>query len=159
MIDEEDTEEVVLTRWGKIKQWVEIVVATKKAAMLLWGVIFSVGGTATVGLITDTNPLRDAAIEVGLVEADPIDTTTGILREELMLQLATMQQEIIDLKAHQHNYPNPVWPKHSHPKPAWPQHNHPDPKWPAHSHPAQKPLSHAHPEINAMIPDKHKRLH
>lgn len=93
----EDTEEVVLSRWDKIKQWIEIA----KAGKFLWILFFGVTGTAIVGQVTDTNPLQDAAIAVGLIDAAPIDTTKGMLREELMIQLATMQQEINELKSHE----------------------------------------------------------
>jgi hypothetical protein len=96
---EEDAEEIVLSRWDKTKQWIEIAVATKKIAMILWTLIFGVTGTAVVGQVTGTKPFKDAAISLGIVEAQPIDTTTGMLQEELMIQLATIQQEINELKA------------------------------------------------------------
>lgn len=168
----EDTEEVVLTRWDKIKQWIEIAVATKKVAMFVWSLVFGVGGTAIYGEVTDTKPFKRAAIEVGLIEAAPIDTTKGMLQDEFINQLATLQQEITDLKAHQHNYPDPPAPlmkDHSHPLK---KHGHPvSAAVPAHDHPeyiTQKDapvVDDAHltrlikKEVEALLPPNHRKLH
>jgi hypothetical protein len=70
---EEDTEEVILSRAGKIKQWFEIAMATKKVAMLIWGLVVATGGSLVVGQVTDTTPIRDAAVAVGLVDEAPRD--------------------------------------------------------------------------------------
>jgi hypothetical protein len=70
---DEDTEEVVLSRWGKIKQWIEIIVATKKVAMVVWSLIFATGGAVVVGQATDTQPIRDAAVSMGLLDERPTD--------------------------------------------------------------------------------------
>jgi hypothetical protein len=70
---EEDAEEVVLSRWGKIKQWIEIAMATKKVAMLIWSLVIATGGSVVVGQVTDTRPLRDAAVAVGFLEEIPKD--------------------------------------------------------------------------------------
>lgn len=63
----DDAEEQVLTRWDKIKKWFEIVMATKKLAMFIWSLVFGLGGAVVVGEVTDTRPLRDAAVEIGLL--------------------------------------------------------------------------------------------
>ncbi len=106
---EEDTETVVLSRWDKIKQWIEIIMATKKVAMLIWGLVFSVGGTMAVGKITNTNPLRDAAIEVGLVDEvltdeltikeDSIDNHLHKEIIKLISEIKDIQKEITVLEA------------------------------------------------------------
>jgi hypothetical protein len=70
---EQDAEEVVLSRWGKIKQWIEIAMATRKVAMLIWSLVIATGGSVVVGQVTDTKPLRDAAVAVGLLEEVPRD--------------------------------------------------------------------------------------
>jgi len=75
---EEDAETVVLSRWDKIKKWIEIAMATKKLATLVWALVFGVGGTMAVGKITDTTPLRDAAIELGIVET----STSTVVSDE-----------------------------------------------------------------------------
>jgi hypothetical protein len=177
----EDTEEVLLTRWEKIKQWFEIAMATKKVAMLLWSLVVGVGGTATVGLVTDTNPLREAALRIGIVETPPIDTTRGMLQIELMDQLASMQQKINELEKHQHNYPDPLMQDHDHPVKkhvhTTQSHHHP---LPDHDHPFglhehnYADIDHVHsadvtltPELKAaimdevetMLPKDHKKLH
>ena len=71
MVDDdagEDTEDVVLTRWDKIKQWVEIAMATKKMYMFGMTLLFGTGGAVVVGGVTDTNLLHDAAVSIGLVD-------------------------------------------------------------------------------------------
>lgn len=71
MVDDdagEDTEDVVLTRWDKIKQWVEIAMATKKLYMFGMTLLFGTGGAVVVGGVTDTNLLHDAAVSIGLVD-------------------------------------------------------------------------------------------
>jgi hypothetical protein len=65
---EQDTEEVILSRAGKIKQWFEIAMATRKVAMLIWGLVVATGGSLVVGQVTDTTPIRDAAVAIGLVD-------------------------------------------------------------------------------------------
>ena len=172
--EEDITEAAVLSRWDKIKQWIEIVVATKKVAMLVWSLVFGVGGTAIFGEVTDTKPFKSAAESVGIIDAAPIDTTKGMLQEELTNQLATMQQEIIDLKSHQHNYPDPVVPAplmkdHDHPVKAHEHntdHDHGVAVMPIHEHkhehaagltPAQK--ADMMSEIEKLIPPGHLKLH
>ncbi len=106
---EQDAEEVVLSRWGKIKQWVEIAMATRKVAMLVWSLVIATGGSVVVGQVTDTKPLRDAAVAVGLV--DPvlstkpegyIDNHDGILDE-----MMNLQEEVTQLQAEmtEHGHP------------------------------------------------------
>ncbi len=103
MSHEEDTEEVVLTRWGKIKQWVEIAMATKKVAMLVWSLVFGIGGTMAVGKITETNPLRDAAIEMGLIEEslsiEPVSNVDNHLFGAIFDELLLLQEDVAVLEA------------------------------------------------------------
>jgi len=97
---EQDAEEVVLSRWDKIKQWIEIAMATKKLYLLVMSFFAITGGSAVVGLVTNTNPLRDAAIEVGLVD-DVLtikeDSVDNHLHEEitkLISELRKVQEEV-----------------------------------------------------------------
>jgi Collagen triple helix repeat (20 copies) len=92
--DYEDTEEVVLTRWGKIKQWIEIIVATKKVAMVVWSLVFATGSAVVVGQVTDTQPIRDAAVAMGILdERRPINPTEEALLDEVL----NLQQEVLEL--------------------------------------------------------------
>ena len=104
------SETIILTRWDRIKQWIEIVVATKKVAMLIWSLVFATGGAVIVGEVTDTKPIRDAAVAIGLVnELPPADiVTTNALYDELMNLIEDMERaeaKIAELERHQHNYP------------------------------------------------------
>ena len=72
-----DNEEVILNRWGRLKQWWDIgstAVKGIKLAMLGFKLLF-VGSTAAVvvGQATNTNPLNTAAVEVGLVKPSTQD--------------------------------------------------------------------------------------
>lgn len=106
-MSEEDAESWILRQWGKIKQWVEIVLATKKLAMLIWSLVFGLGGAVVVGEVTDTKPLRDAAIEIGLLQPKSEPT------------LAQPARESEAIPAHTHPLPehtHPIEPvKHTHP--------------------------------------------
>ena len=91
--DEEITEEVVLTRWDKIKQWIEIVVATKKVATLIWSLVFATGTAVVVGEATDTKPIREAAVAVGLLdERVPLNPSADPYIDELLALQADMFQ-------------------------------------------------------------------
>lgn len=70
-------EDEVLTRWGKMKQWWDIGsagVTAVKYAMIGFKLLF-VGSTAAVvvGQATNSNPLNEAAVEVGLVDPSKKD--------------------------------------------------------------------------------------
>ena len=102
---EQDAEEIVLSRWGKIKQWIEIAMATRKVAMLIWSLVIATGGSVVVGQVTDTKPLRDAAVAVGFLEEIPRDIlgNTAIFDElsnliedveQLESKVAQLQEEM-----------------------------------------------------------------
>jgi len=162
---EDDAEEVVLSRWGKIKQWIEIAMATKKVAMLIWGLVISTGGTALVGAVTNTTPLHDAAVEIGLVDpvlsTEPdgsVDNNDAILDELVQLQAEVMQLHD-EMTEHSHAHAHAP---HEHDT----THEHQEIDL-AHTH-AEKP--HSHPaapasaaaikaEILKWVPENHMGLH
>ena len=144
---EDDTEEVVLTRWEKLKKWFEILMATKKLAMLVWTIIFGVTGTMAVGQITRTNPLRDGAVELGMIEPDTIEAPVGV--------------QSVPEHEHQHEH-EMVWPEHTHPLI---KHSHPEYALKDHTHPgpaaatAEAISAEIHKQLEGMIPENHMRLH
>jgi len=70
MKQETDHEEVVLTRWQKLKHWWEIASTIRKFYRLILALFIGTSGTMAIGEITNTTPLRDAAVEVGIVDPD-----------------------------------------------------------------------------------------
>jgi len=115
---EENVEEVVLSRWEKFKKWFEIAMATKKVMMFLWALVFGVGGTAMYGTITETNPLRDAAIKLGIVDPsikdrvtesmDNIYTIIDVEIKSLHNEINTLEKDLSNLQKtlddHKHDY-------------------------------------------------------
>lgn len=106
---EQDAEEVVLSRWGKIKQWVEIAMATRKVAMLIWSLVIATGGSVVVGQVTDTKPLRDAAVAVGLVDPALSTKPDGYIdnHDAIFDELINLQAEVTQLQEEmtQHGHP------------------------------------------------------
>jgi len=105
---EQDAEEVVLSRWGKIKQWIEIAMATRKVAMLVWSLVIATGGSVVVGQVTDTRPLRDAAVVVGLLEEAPAGTQLVPYDHSTILdEMMNLQEEVTQLQAEmtEHGHP------------------------------------------------------
>lgn len=109
--EEPDTEEIVLTRWGKLKAWWEMgsaVVTIIKSAVIGLKLLF-LGSTAAVvvGQAVDTNLLNDAAVEVGLVK----DTSPIIGSDAIYEELSNLIEDVERLESlidtHQHNYPEP----------------------------------------------------
>jgi len=136
--DEEITEEVVLTRWDKIKQWIEIVVATKKVATLIWSLVFATGTAVVVGEATDTKPIREAAVAVGLLdERVPLNPSADPYIDELLALQADMFQLQDQVSDHNHEHV-----PHTH-KITYEAHEHAPAELIEHEHPAQD-LSHEH---------------
>lgn len=149
MVKKDDTEEIVLSRWGRLKQWFEICMATKKFAMFLWALIFGITVPMAVGEITKTNPLRDAAIEVGLVEPQvidfiksPVDDQPDIVVSVIPKHTHQHEHEVID---HTHDTP-----MHTH---ADKPHKHTD-----HIHASHTYMDLAK-ELEKLLPKNHKGLH
>ena len=143
----EVTEEVVLTRWEKIKQWIEIVVATKKVAMLVWGLVFAAGGSVVVGQATDTKPIRDAAVAMGLLqEQEPAVPGSSEEISNLQLVVFNLSKDVDAFSKHEHVT---VLIPHDHP-PVAHEHevvNHPHPyAKEGHTH-----ANHTHPELSAPV--------
>jgi len=133
----------------RIISWVKIAFATKKVIMLVWAFFFGVAGVAVKGNIDGTNPWKDAAIEVGLIEGDQIEQEatevalsqhrTDIVFDELAnlqkdikvgMQTITENQRLI--REHTHEAQNAP---HTH---DLPEHVHAPPD-----------LSHTHPVVAA----------
>jgi hypothetical protein len=138
-LDLEETEAVVLTRWEKIKQWFEIAKAGFTIGKILWGLIIVGGGAVVVGEATDTKPIRDVAVSVGLLD-ETVPVNSGA--EPYIVELRSMQGEITrlteqvqELEAHQH-------------KPLSVPHSHDLAK---HTH-AYAALNHEHPAAVAVLP-------
>jgi len=109
MAADEITEEEVLSRWDKIKQWIEIVVATKKVAVMIWSLVFATGTALVYGEATDTKPIRDVAVVAGILDEQPQDITTfnDMYRElsDLIDDVSALENIVAN---HQHNYPDHV---------------------------------------------------
>lgn len=140
----------------RIISWVKIAFATKKVIMLVWAFFFGVAGVAVKGNIDEVNPWKEAAVEVGLIEPDPIEqqeaTDNALLDELLNLQedmgvverrLETLREQTYkalnephthDLQEHAHNPPDLT---HTHPVVAAEsvEHVH-EPVDQAHTHPS-----------------------
>ena len=109
MAEDDDTEQQVLTRWDKLKQWFEIAMATKKIAMLLYSLLFATGTALVYGEATDTQPIRDVAVAAGVLDKQPQDITTF---NDMYRELSNLIDDVSALENivanHQHNYPDPV---------------------------------------------------
>lgn len=80
------------TFFERIISWVKIILATKKAALFLWAMFFGVSGTAIVGQVTDTQPFKEAAIELGLIDAPQV--TQGATEDAVFDELLNIQEDI-----------------------------------------------------------------
>ena len=109
MAEDDDTEQQVLTRWDKLKQWFEIAMATKKVAMLIWSLVFATGSALVYGEATDTKPIRDVAVAAGILDEQPQDITTF---NDMYRELSNLIDDVSALENivanHQHNYPDHV---------------------------------------------------
>ena len=103
---EEDTEEVILTRWERLKNWWDIIKTGLTLGKLLWGFLFVSAGAVMVGEATDTSPVRDAAEAAGMLQPDTA-------RAELLTRIDSLDETVEQLNAaleriQAHNYPDPV---------------------------------------------------
>ena len=144
------------TPFERIISWVKIAFATKKAAMFLWAMFFGVSGTAIVGQVTDTQPFKEAAIELGLIDAQQIAqgaTDDAMLDELLNLQedikvgMQTITDNQREIREHTHEAPDaPVsydLPEHTHVPPDL-THTHPIVAAESVEH-IHEAVSHTHP--------------
>jgi len=164
---EADTEEVILSRAGKIKQWFEIAMATRKVAMLVWGLIVATGGSLVVGQVTDTTPIRDAAVAIGLVdEAEAPDVPRGTIEHDhdaLLDEMVNLQADVMQLHdemtehSHAHAHaPHEHDTTHEHQEIDLGHTHDLEP----HSHPAVAAGADAiKAEILKWVPENHMRLH
>lgn len=130
------------TPFERIISWVKILFATRKVLMLVWAFFFGVAGVAVKGNIDEVNPWKEAAIEVGLIDADPIEqeaTDDAVLDEVLNLQAAMVNLEG-KLEAMGNHTHEAVFVPHSH---DLQEHEHPPPDL-AHEHTGYALKSHAH---------------
>ena len=107
-MSEEDTEEVILTRWERLKNWWDIIKTGLTLGKILWGFLFVSAGAVVVGEATDTSPVRDAAEAAGILQPDTA-------RAELLTRIDSLDETVEQLnaaleriQAHHHNYPDPV---------------------------------------------------
>ena len=140
------------TPFERIISWVQIAFATKKVIMLVLAFFFSVAGVAVKGNIDEVNPWKEAAIEVGLIDADPIEqklSPEDIAKEEALNQLrANMVNLEGKLEAMQEASDAPVsydLPEHTHPLV---EHTH---AAVAHTHKPHEPAKHTHPESSRVV--------
>jgi len=106
-VETDDVEEA-LTFIEKLKRWWDAALWLKRVFVTLKILFYGAASTVVVGQAVDENFIKEAAIGIGVVDPAPIDTTKGMLNEQLMDQLADLQQQFNDLKDHQHNYPDPL---------------------------------------------------
>lgn len=155
--EEEDTEAEVLNWWDRKKQWLEMGSAAAKAikyGIWLFKFLFVTGTTAVVvGEVTDTTPLRNTAVEVGILDERKTDIIgNDAMYEELsnlIDDVERLEAKLADGLEHTHNYPDPVLVKHEH------EHEH-DQIAPvvvseeAHTHKEYAEVNHTHDEIEAL---------
>ena len=103
--DDEEVVEPVLTFLEKLKRIWEVSKWLRAVFMVCKFLFFGTTAAVVVGEVTDKTFVKDAAIEVGLVEPAPLDTTKGMLQDELINQMATLQQQFNELKEHDHGNP------------------------------------------------------
>lgn len=100
-VEEDDIEET-LTFFEKLKRIWEVS-KWLRAVFMACKLLFIGSTTAVVvGQVTDTNPIRDAAVEVGVLGEKPPLTI-----DELWVQVMALEEEIERLKLpHEHDYPD-----------------------------------------------------
>jgi len=144
------------TPFERIISWVKIAFATKKVIMLVWAFFFSVAGVAVKGNIDEINPWKEAAIGVGLIDADPIDeklSPQDVAKEEALNQLrANMVNLEGKLEAMQEASDAPVsydLPEHTHPPPDL-AHEHTEYALKTHTH-VFEVREHTHPDSSRVV--------
>jgi len=150
------------TPFERIISWVKIAFATRKAWLFLWAMFFGVSGTAIVGQVTDTKPFKEAAIELGLIDADPMkaepqdvayeDALTA-LRADIKVGLTTITEMQKDIREHTHEalyapLSHDV-PEHTHPSPDL-AHEHAEYALNSHTH-VSEVGEHTHPELSRVV--------
>lgn len=137
-----ETEEVILNRWGRLKQWWDMgstVVKVIQIGITGFKLLF-IGSTAAVivGEATDTSLIRDSAVTVGIVQERGTQEVSGgdaMMDELLNLQedMSTLEEELQGFLNHTHK---PLSVPHSH---DLAEHTHPPPDM-SHEHPAVVPV-------------------
>lgn len=91
--DYEEVEDQVLTRWEKIMKWFGMVKTFFTLGKLVWGLVFVTGTAVVVGEATDTKPVRDAAVAVGILDERPRDIVgNNAMYDELMNLIEDVEQ-------------------------------------------------------------------
>jgi len=73
------------TPFERIISWVKIAFATRKAVMFIWALVIGTGGSVVVGQVTDTTPLRDAAVAIGILDERPaVGDVDGVVFDEII---------------------------------------------------------------------------
>ena len=163
----EIVEDQVLSRWEKIMQWCGIVKTFFTIGKLVWGLIFVTGGAMVVGQATDTKPIREAAVAIGMLDERPLPGTQEVSGDALWDEVMNLQEEVTELQdrdlththealsvPHSHDLG-----KHTHPPPE-PVEQQPaaDPVLVAHNHDLAEhghPMGeHTHPELQGAAVGK-----
>jgi hypothetical protein len=101
----EEVEKEVFTFWDRLMQWGGILRTFFTLGKLVWAFVFATGAAVVVGEVTDTNPIRDAAVVIGLAdERLPADTSTDAYLDELL----NLQEEVTLLQEQLANLPLPI---------------------------------------------------
>jgi hypothetical protein len=91
--DYEEVEEQVLTRWEKLMQWFGIAKTLFTVGKIAWALIFATATAVVVGEVTDTSPIRDAAVAVGLTQERSKDIVgNNAMYDELMNLIEDVEQ-------------------------------------------------------------------
>lgn len=106
--EEVDHEEVILTRWEKLKNWFDILKTSFTIGKILWGLLFVSAGAVVVGEATDTKPIRDVAERAGIVQPDTSRASLLALIDEQNETIEQLSAAVERMKEHQHNYPEPA---------------------------------------------------
>ncbi|MHA1806204.1 MAG: hypothetical protein ACTSX2_01355 [Candidatus Thorarchaeota archaeon] len=166
-LDLELVEEQVLTRWGKIMQWCGMAKTFFTMGKLVWGLVAVTGTAVVVGEATDTRPIRDGAVAIGILDERPLPGTQEVSSDALWDEVMNLQEEVTELQdrdlththealsvPHSHDLG-----KHTHPPPepieeqtavvpVLIEHNH---DLSEHGHPVSE---HTHPELQGTAAGK-----
>ena len=111
-MSEEDTEGKVLKRFDRLKAWWEYgSTAVKAIKLAILGVKLLFVGSATavvVGEVTDTQPIRTAAVEAGFLQPDTARASLLVRIDSLDETVEQLSAALERLETHNHNYPDPV---------------------------------------------------
>lgn len=163
-----EDEEIALPFLEKCKRIWEVSKWLRTVYYAIKFLIFGTLVTGAVGQAIDEPLLRDAALEIGIVEETFRDE--NIAYDEIDLLITSLREEVDEMKIHSHVYPEPDPP----PPLEWPTHEHKPPPVVIPVHEPHQPQSHDHPsekqveyealvgrveELEAQMPPEHLKVH